>query len=169
MENRAESKGEARKLRGLYQRDKLKSSMAELTTNPNDPRLKRGVDSEPGPQNDVYLVLSEEERAKGFVRPLRRSYLHVGYQRKCQKSYVDEKGETWVCNLHDRSQDRCVGWGKASNERKGCGKVTTMGLALCETYARDPKFYGATYCTTCQRHLPVNEFKWVEDGQEVGS
>jgi hypothetical protein len=99
-----------------------------LTTDPNDPRLTRGADSKPGPQNEVYLVLSEEERAKGFVRPLRRKYLH-----------------------------------------KTCGVVTSMGLALCETYARDPKFYGATYCVGCRMHLPVGEFTWDEDGQIVGS
>lgn len=28
--------------------------------------------------NDAYLVLSEEERAKGFVRPVYRSYRHLG-------------------------------------------------------------------------------------------
>lgn len=100
-----------------------------LTTDPNDPRLRWGSgDEKPVPQNEVYLVLSEEERAKGFVRPVRRSYLH-----------------------------------------KTCGAVTTMGLALCETYARDPKFYGSTYCTTCRMHKPVGEFTWTEDGAVVGS
>ena len=49
-----------------------------LTTDPKDPRLGHGVDNEPVPQNEVYLVLSEEERAKGFVRPVRTSYIHVG-------------------------------------------------------------------------------------------
>src|SRR5688500_9223864 len=34
-----------------------------------------------------------------------------------------------------------------------CGTVTTMGRALSETYARDPKFYGATFCCGCNRHL----------------
>lgn len=43
------------------------------------------------------------------------------------------------------------------------------GLALCETYAREPKFYGATYCVGCSMHLPVAEFVWSEDGQVVGS
>lgn len=100
-----------------------------LTDDPNDPRLGRGVDDSPVPQNQTYLVLSEEERAKGFVRPLRRAYIH---------------------------QD-------------GCGALTTMGVALCETYARDPKFYGATYCTGCSMHRPVSEFRWNEDGQVVGS
>lgn len=52
---------------------------------------------------------------------------------------------------------------------KGCGTVTKMGLALCETYARDPTFYGATFCCDCRKHLPVEEFRWVEDGEVVGS
>lgn len=99
-----------------------------LTDNPNDPRLYRGVDEEKQDQHDVYLVLSEEECAKGFLRPLRRSYIHTK-----------------------------------------CGAQTTMGLALCETYARDPKFYGSTYCTMCRKHLPVSEFVWDEDGAVVGS
>jgi hypothetical protein len=50
-----------------------------------------------------------------------------------------------------------------------CGSVTTMGRALSETYARDPKFYGATFCCNCNRHLPVSEFVWAADGQVVGS
>ncbi len=100
-----------------------------LTTDPKDPRLGHGADEEEVPQNAVYLVLSEEERAKGWVRPLRRSYRHAD----------------------------------------GCGGVTTMGLALCETYAKDPKFYGSTYCTGCAKHRPVGEFRWTEDGAVVGS
>ncbi len=36
-----------------------------------------GVDDEPVPQAEVYLILSGEERAKGFVRPVRRSYVHL--------------------------------------------------------------------------------------------
>lgn len=100
-----------------------------LTTDRHDPRLTRGVDTEPVPQADVYLVLSEEERRKGFVEPVRRTYLHVD----------------------------------------GCGAVTSMGLALSETYARDPEFYGATYCTGCGMHRPVGEFMWAGTSQRVGS
>lgn len=50
--------------------------MSELTTDPTDPDLGYGVDSQPVPQNKKYLVLSEEERAKGFIRPVRRTYWH---------------------------------------------------------------------------------------------
>lgn len=102
------------------------------TSDHNDPRLGYGVDREPVPMNETYLVLSEEERSKGFVRPVRRSYRH---------------------------QD------------PDCGAVTTMGQDLAETYARQPGFYGATYCCGCRMHRPVGEhgeFTWMTpDGQDT--
>ena len=101
--------------------------MNKLTTDPNDPRLGHGADDKPVPQQEVYLVLSEEERAKGFIRPYRDRYVH-----------------------------------------KKCGTQTIMGKELSETYARNPKFYGATYCVHCQMHRPVSEFEW-QDGDIVGS
>lgn len=78
-----------------------------------------------------YLVLSEEERAKGFIRPVRTTYIH----------------ET-------------------------CGTVTSMGLALSETYARDPEFYTGTFCIGCKKHFlvgPDGEFRWLDGGDKVGS
>ena len=47
-----------------------------VTSDPNDPRLTHGADTAPTDQAPVYLVLSEAERAQGFVRPLRLSYVH---------------------------------------------------------------------------------------------
>lgn len=99
-----------------------------LTTDPNDPRLKRGIDDEQVPQNEAYLVLSEEEKAKGFVRLIRTTYVH-----------------------------------------EACGTETTMALSIAETYARDPNFYGATYCCFCKKHLPVGEFIWKGTNEKVGS
>lgn len=46
-----------------------------LTTDPTDPRLGHGADTEPTEQNDTYLVLPEDERKK-FVRPVRQTYFH---------------------------------------------------------------------------------------------
>jgi len=46
----------------------------------------------------------------------------------------------------------------------GCGAVTHMGLAIAETYAKRPRFYGATYCAGCGKHRPVGErgeFEWI--------
>ena len=47
--------------------------MSTTTTDPTDPRLGRGVDDEPRPQQETYLVLSDEEKAKG----VRRTYRHT--------------------------------------------------------------------------------------------
>lgn len=98
-----------------------------LTTDRNDPKLKEGQKNEIG-QHEIYLVLSDEERIKGFVRPVRKTYLHTK-----------------------------------------CGTATTMGQALSETYARDPNFYGATFCVKCDKHLPVDEFVWDGTNEKVGS
>jgi hypothetical protein len=102
-----------------------------LTTDRNDPGLRElRFDG----QQKVYLVLSEEERAKGFVRPVRYSYIHVA-----------------------------------------CGGETRMAQALCETYARDPHFYGGTFCCACGKHFRLRNpdgswaFLWDPDGDPVGS
>ena len=123
--------------------------MTGTTSDPNDPRLGRGVDSEPRGMNEAYLVLSEEERVKGFIRPVRRTYIH--------RYWLDGRPDPLPTVL--TSLD---GMG-------GCGAATTMGLAIAETYARDPSFYGATFCVGCQMHKPVAEFRWDKDGEVVGS
>ena len=51
------------------------------------------------------------------------------------------------------------------------GRVDIMVAMNAETYARDPKFYGATFCVECKGHFPVGEngqFRWV-DGGMVGT
>lgn len=104
-----------------------------LTTDPEEAR-NSPVDPVTGMQ-EVYLILSEEERAMGFVRPVRKSYMHIK-----------------------------------------CGTITTMSDPLAETYARNPYFYGATFCVRCHAHYPVGvtgEFVWVVDktptDQKVGT
>jgi len=72
-------------------------------------------------QHEAYWILSEKERAKGFVRPVRKKYQHTV-----------------------------------------CGGITTMGDAIAETYARDPKYYGSTFCCDCGKHFLVKEFVWIE-------
>lgn len=107
-----------------------------LTTDPEEARNSGIL---PNGQQALYCVLSEAERAKGFVRPVRYSYKHLK-----------------------------------------CGGVTVMGQALCETYARDPKFYGGTFCCHCGTHFPLQRydphvdkllwsFEWQPDGDPVGS
>lgn len=96
----------------------------------NDPAEARNSGTRPDGQQNLYAVLSEEERAKGFVRPVRREYVHTK-----------------------------------------CGGATTMGLAIAETYARNPFYYSGTFCVHCGAHFPVGpngEFLW-DDGSKVGS
>jgi len=89
----------------------------------------REIDPRTGQQKG-YVVLTAVERSKGFVKPVRREYIH-------------EK----------------------------CGTKTSMGLALSETYARDPKFYSGTFCCHCRQHFtfgtPDGVFHWL-DGERVG-
>lgn len=73
-----------------------------------------------GQQRD-YVVLTPEERAKGFVKPVRRTYVHK------------------------------------------CGAATTMGMAIAETYARNPRFYSGTFCVGCGAHFPLIEFHWDDN------
>lgn len=116
------------------------ASPTRHTTDPTDPRLRRGSDDTPRPQNEAYLVLSEAERAKGYLRPVRNTYRHVGA----------------LTQLETDS-------GTPSHQVRtgGCGTTTTMGAAIAETYARDPWHYGSTYCVTCQKHRPLKEFVWL--------
>jgi len=79
-------------------------------------------------QQKGYIVICPEDRAKGFVRPLRKSYTH-----------------------------------------RKCGGVTTMALSIAETYARNPKFYGGTFCTICSEHFPLDQFVWEGTDEQVGS
>ena len=100
-----------------------------ITDDRNDPCIGE-IDPETNMQA-CYLVLSQDEIAKGYVRPLHVSYMH----------------ET-------------------------CGGVTSMNLTIAETYARQPDFYGGTYCATCKDHFPVGadgEFVWTNTNDKVGT
>lgn len=148
-----------------------------ITTDPKHPDLKRGGDTEPGPQSKAYLVLSDEERAKGFIRPVRASYRHVGERPKYPlRDLTDEENVLYADVSYVKFEEYPKGspalgryWTQAQLDKKTCGTVTTMGRELAETYAREPGFYGATYCCGCSMHLPVSEFVWDGTTEVVGS
>lgn len=149
--------------------------MSDLTDDPNDPRLGHGSNDAPVPQNEAYLVLSEAERKAGFVRPVRTKYVHVGPAGPVAENLrelTDEEKATFegVGYVHFESypddEDRIGRYWTAeqlASVGKGCGTVTSMSQAIAETYARDPFFYGSTYCVGCGMHKPVGrtgEFVW---------
>lgn len=128
----------------------------------------------------AYVVLSPEECAKGFIRPIRRTYLHVGARPQfvTRELTADEAvryspyGYVLYEEYSADPNSSVVGryWTK-DQLQSGCGAATTMGQAIAETYARDPSFYGSTFCVRCRAHYPVGEsgeFVW-EDGTKVGT
>lgn len=99
-----------------------------ITTDRNDPELH---EKGPNGQNKKYIVLSDEELSKGFVEPVRDTYIHTT-----------------------------------------CGTETRMSVKIAETYARNPGFYGSTWCHCCVGHFPVGEngqFFWKNSDQKVGT
>lgn len=136
-----------------------------------------------GQQKD-YLVLTEEERAKGFVEPVRCSYVHVGAPgpKHPLRDLTVEEHERYDAygyakyEVYPESEAPVLGrfWTQREldNVGKGCGVVTTMGRELAETYARCPAFYGGTFCCGCGSHFPVGaagEFVWDGTTQRVGT
>ena len=128
-------------------------------------------------QYERYAVLPQAERDKGFVRPVRQSYRHIGIRPKYQLRdlTVDENTEHAAFNYisfeeYPKSDSPVIGrfWTRTQLE-SGCGSMTSMGLALAETYARDPSYYGATFCCKCGGHFPVAEFVWDGTSEIVGS
>jgi hypothetical protein len=138
---------------------------ASNTTDAADPRLHK---TRANGQNEAYLVLSEEERAKGYARPVRRSYVHVGRSPVCGKGNPKSVSDLF-CASDPGHDGECGPLWNSGAAHRGCGTLTTMGQAIAETYARDPKFYGATFCCGCGKHLPVGEFKWDGTDEVVGS
>ena len=116
-------KSEAERIANLPPVDRSKRCM--LSGKPETPDHR---ELKPNGMQKDYVVLCPDERAKGFVRPVRRTYLH-----------------------------------------KTCGTTTTMGLALAETYARDPGFYSGTFCATCRTHFPLDQFVWEGTNEQVGT
>ena len=96
-------------------------------------------------QQKGYVVLCDTERRKGFVRPVRTAYMHVGVEPRMHGHVLIKPGEN------------------------GCGSRTVMALSIAETYARDPQFYSGTFCVGCGTHRPLTEFVWEGTTEQVGS
>lgn len=134
--------------------------------------------------HEDYYVICEEDRKKGFIRPVRTAYRHVGppgpkFQLRDltdeERQRYNEFGYVKYEEYPEGSHGCVVGrfWTQHDLDRigTGCGHQTIMHQAFAETYARNPGFYGATFCAYCRVHLPVGEageFVWP-DGTRVGT
>ncbi len=107
--------------------NKPKTTLSGKPPEAESPGAPVPINSDTGQHKD-HWILPEEERAKGFIRPVRLQY------------------------VHDR-----------------CGGLTSMPQAIAETYARDPSYYGSTFCISCKKYFPVKEFLWDSTNERVGS
>lgn len=106
------------------------TARGQPATNPETAPVPRS-ETLPDGQHADHWVLCEEERKKGFVRPVRDKYIHLT-----------------------------------------CGTETRMPWACAETYARQPSYYGSTFCCHCRGYFPVGangEFVWPGTNEKVGT
>lgn len=155
--------------------------MSTTTTDPNDPKLNQ-TDPTTGLQA-TYLVLPQLEPElnpqKQWKRPYRDAYVHkgLGPQYPIRKLTESEERQHDGCRYVAYEPYPPIRYpitGRFWTQRQlddaiGCNQVTVISQEIATTYAKDPKFYGATYCYHCRKHLSVDQFVWVRDGQRVGS
>ena len=127
-------------------------------------------------------MLSDEERSKGWVRPYREAYTHVGDAgpkhptRELTAEEQERYGEfeyKLFESYPDADETGLIGrfWTQKDLDRigAGCGTSTKMNSTIAATYAREPTYYGSTFCTGCKTHFPVGEFVWDGTEEVVGS
>ncbi len=126
-----------------------------------------------------YWILSDAERAKGFVRPVRDAYTHVGLlapatlrdltpeEHKDYDKYGYVKFEPYALDKRPLTGRY---WTQAMLDSvRACGATTMMNTKSAETFARDPTFYGSGFCATCCKHYPNEEFVWQDTNIRVGT
>lgn len=178
QEMRRRSEEEARRQAATIPVDRGARTMADGSPETPD---HREIDPATGQQKG-YVVLSEAERAKGFVRPVRLSYCHVGPMgprfplRDLNEEETAQHGGVGYVKFEPYPESESPAQGRYWTQkdldaasRGACGGVTTMARALAETYARDPRFYGGTFCVHCRQHYPVDQFVWEGASERVGS
>jgi hypothetical protein len=127
-------------------------------------------------QQKGYVVLSEEERKKGFVRPVRTTYTHVGRKALYPlRDLTPEEQERYKDFNYVKYEDYpeeshlCGRFWTAEDIRTACNTDTTMSMSIAETYARQPDFYGSTFCNHCKKHFDLEQFVWKGTDSIVGS
>ena len=159
--------------------DKPRETLSGRPPESTEPGAPGPIDPKTGMHTD-YWVLPPAERAKGYVRPLRNTYVHVGVKPPTNlRDLTAEEHERYdqygyiKYEAYGPEHSPIVGryWTKETlaSLGKGCQASTTMHMAFAETYARDPNYYGSTFCAHCKEHFPVEEFVWAGTDERVGS
>lgn len=156
----------------------------EAPANPDDAPVPNSAKRADGQHVDHWTMCPGEIIKSGFKRPVRTKYQHVGIAgpryplrdltpeetaRYAQYGYVKYEE-------YPRGESAVLGsfWTQPMLDKigKGCGVVTSMPVAIAETYAANPGFYGSTFCCGCGTYLPVGakgEFVWDGTSDRVGT
>lgn len=104
------------------------------TTDRNSPCIK---EVRPDGQQECYLILSEEERAKGFVRPVREEYIHI----KCggRTTMARSIAETFARDNHFYGATYCVNCGQHFPLRDALGVYAFQWVGVTD----ETKFVGS--------------------------
>ena len=91
-----------------------------------------------------------------------------------RKLRADGQQESYIVLSSDELAKGYVVPYRRSTVHVACGTLTRIPEACAVTYARDPGFYGGTFCCACGKHFPLvapdgsRAFTWDEDGEGVG-
>ena len=157
----------------------------EAPVNADDASVPNSATRPDGQHVDHWTMCPGEIVKAGFKRPVRRSYQHVGIAGpqyplrdltpEERAMWTDEgyvKYEPYPPGSHGSAKGRLWKQDALDSVGKGCGTVTSMPVAIAETYAANPGYYGSTFCCGCGKYLPVGakgEFVWDGTNDRVGT
>jgi hypothetical protein len=75
-----------------------------ITDDPKHPDINK-LENDGTGMNKAYIVLSEAERAKGFIRPVRTSYTHLAC--RVNTSMGMALAETWARDIYFYGKTYC--------------------------------------------------------------
>lgn len=152
----------------------------EEPSNPDDAPTPTDETRPDGQKSDHWVMCPGEIIKAGFKRPVRRKYQHVGIAPPANlRDLTPEEHERYdkygYVKYEEYGPERApvcgAFWTKVDLAKigNGCGVVTSMPVAIAETYAANPGYYGSTFCCGCGTYLPVGEFVWNGTQDRVGT
>lgn len=166
------------------------TAKGDAPTMPEDAPVPTDRKLADGQYADHWVMPAGERAGKPYARPVRYTYVHVGppgpkfevrelteKQRRLFVHQSDEhpyvKFEPYPTGYKGSSTGRFWTQQQLDKVGKGCGVQTRMPPLCAETYAKDPGYYGSTFCCGCNEYLPVGadgEFVWDDgSGERVGT
>lgn len=82
-------------------------------------------------------------------------------------NYGERKDDGQYANHPTTDEGEFVQPVRESYVHDECGRTTTMGTKLAESFARDPTQYSKTFCAGCKGYYRLDEFVWKDTDQRL--